>query len=348
MLLVFRKKKLEHTTAEMATKIVEKYPCQKEFYMKYPDVYKNWRYYYPSVIHSVLYVTIFIYTYYQSIEYDAKLSNLYYYMRLFGYSWISGWSIFGMISIGHDACHKSLFPHKTRFGHFLNQLFSWFFLDCLAMSSYEWSQMHWDHDHYGIIGEGIPSKYYGSTGIFRGFWDIITKDFKRIIQRKLGWKRLIFGVIIRYILWFYCGLIPFIFNTMTALIWMNIFFNIPHVDAARYINYGKNKSNIMVIICRQTWDIYPGNHFMSFISFGLNAHATHHCFPTIPRYLHGNAGEILDKHLGHNYKKCDNFEHYMYLFKQYGYLYMELCGFNTNGKWRRSEYIPKKQKIGLM
>lgn len=206
--------------------------------------------------------------------------------------------------------------------------------------------MHWEHDHYGIIGDGIPQKYYGSAGIFHAIYDVISLDFKRIIKRKMGWKRLIIGVIIRYSLWFYCGLIPFIFNILTSAIWMNIFFNIPHVDASRYVNYGENTNNIMIIICRQTWDIYPGNHLMSFISFGLNAHATHHCFPTIPRDLHGAAGKVLEKHLAYDYRKCITFDHYIALIQQYGYLYMELCGINTNGKWRRSTYN-KHRKVGL-
>lgn len=119
----------------MSADLKEKYGCQKEFYELYPDVYINWKYYYTSTIHIILYFAIFSWSYYESTSYYGEISNLYYYTRLFLYSWISGWSLFGLISIGHDACHKSLFPHQTRLGNFLNQIFSWLFLDCLAVSS---------------------------------------------------------------------------------------------------------------------------------------------------------------------------------------------------------------------
>eukprot|EP01084_Bolivina_argentea_P156128 272079_1 len=308
----------------MSSELKKKYIVQREFYSKHPDVYINWKYYHTSFIHCILYVIIFFCTYYQT----ATCYINYYYIHFLIYSCISGWSIFGLISIGHDACHKSLCPHQTKLGNFLNQFFSWLLLDCLAMSSFEWSKMHWEHDHYGIFGTGIPKKYYGPKGILISFYDLLCADWRRIINRNIGWKRLCLGIIIRYILYFYCGLIPFIFNTISALMWMNIFFNIPHVNASKYINYGNDK-NIMIIICQQTWDIMPSNYIMSFISFGLNAHATHHCFPTIPRYLHGSAANILETHLDWNYKKCVTWTHYLQLVKQYGDLYLQLCGLNT-------------------
>ena len=74
-----------------------------------------------SISHLLIYIGVFISSYYVSLYYHSIISSL-----------LLGWSIYGLTTIGHDLLHK---PTS------LNRFWAFFCLDAIIISSDEWIQM---------------------------------------------------------------------------------------------------------------------------------------------------------------------------------------------------------------
>ena len=243
-------------------------------------------------IDYVLYIHFILYcfTFYKSYNISLNGSVL--------YPIICGWSLFGLLSVGHDKLHKS----KTRF----NRIMAFCCLDLFTFNSTEWIYYHnkihhcnlkSKEDFMGLHGDTFISEFYNLiyTHIFRKNTERYTHIVRipyYILLFRLRW----YQIILIYIALFSCAA----YFTYITHIHNDICFN----DNGN--NNNGNNNNDIIYILNNTIDIYPNSHICGFLMGGFNAHATHHCFPTCNRSNIYEKSLILKNKYPNNYKCINN------------------------------------------
>jgi len=78
---------------------------------------------------------------------------------------------------------------------------------------------------------------------------------------------------------------------------------------------GRGTTDPVLRQLRTTWDLYPGSFVASLVTGGLNAHATHHVYPTLPRGAQPMGTRILRDEAGMEHRCVDTLSGLWTLFR---------------------------------
>ena len=231
-----------------------------------------------EISHFVIYNITSIISYYYSFKEESIISTI-----------LFGWGIFGILSIGHDLLHR---PNKK-----WNRKLAFYCLDMILFNSDEWIRLHNKAHHGNLKGDNDIMQLTGNNIIDE--WTTLIKThvlrtrgkisnhIYRIPFYKMLYHLRFYQVMIVYFMIFFC-LAYFTYATHSCPVKSN------H-------SKGSIEHNL-----NNTWDIYPESWLCSLIFGGINAHATHHCYPMSGRGENRNKCKILAKKYPEYYRSINS------------------------------------------
>ena len=233
--------------------------------------------------HLFVYVTTFFMSYIYSLQYNSILS-----------SFIVGWSMYGMSTIGHDLLHL---PTKY------NKRIAFFCMDMILFNSDDWIQIHnknhhcdlkGDNDIMRLKGDNLLTEWYHLLEISKN--STILQHLYRIPLYYLLYQLKLYQILCIYFSVFFC---------------LAYFTYITHSDSviSQYTR-GSIQHNL-----DNTWDIFPDSWFCTLLFGGINVHATHHCYPTLSRGLLKDKSHYLSKKYPDNYRSITTLKQFYRLLK---------------------------------
>lgn len=228
--------------------------------------------------HLCIYFIVFIFSYEISLKYKSLICSM-----------ICGWSIFGLTTVGHDLLHN---PNKK-----WNKIIAFFCLDLFMFNSSEWIYLH-NKIHHPYLKSDKDIMLLKGHNLFEEWYYLIYTH--------------IYGIKNRFINYIYR--LPFYYllyqlDTLQIIILLFSIFNclayLTYITHSNPINNGSVKYSIQYDL-DNTWDIYPNSDLISLLTGGINAHATHHCYPNAGRSEYSEKSKILEKKYPKNYRKIDN------------------------------------------
>ena len=235
--------------------------------------------------HLCIYMSTLITSYYVSYSYDYILS-------LILSPIIFGWSLYGITTIGHDLLHV---PTKQ------NRRLSFICMDMTLFNSDEWIQIH-NKDHHGDLnGENDIMKLKG-TNLLTEWYHLLEISKQPTLIHHV--YRIPFYIVLFQLRWY-----------QIISIYMTVFFCIAYFTYITHSNPVPSKYAVGTIQHNldHIWDIFPESWFITLLFGGINAHATHHCFPTC------NRSEFIKKsrYLSHKYSNYRVIHTYKQLYTLY-------------------------------
>jgi len=198
-----------------------------------------------------------------------------------------GWAWFCLLMVGHDASHNAFVPSRP-----INQVVAFLTLDCLLFSRASWLQGHHVIHHSRPFSKE-DRMYLSANSVAGDMWNLlgmvltyVAWDVKRLFQRPTWHEWL--GMTVRLILlWL---LLPL--ALVPAILFLLLFGNYLGL-LSHSLPVARRTADPVLRQLRTTWDLYPGSFIASLLTGGLNAHATHHVYPSLPRGAQPLAMRIL-------------------------------------------------------
>jgi fatty acid desaturase len=208
-----------------------------------------------------------------------------------------GWAWFCLLMLGHDASHNAFVPWRP-----INQVIAFLALDCLLFGRASWLQGHHVIHHSRPFSKE-DRMYLSANSVAGDLWNLlgmvlryVAWDVKRLFQRPTWHEWL--GMTVRLILlWLLTplALIP-------AILFLLLFGNYLGL-LAHSLPVSRRTADPVLRQLRTAWDLYPGSFIASLLTGGLNAHATHHVYPSLPRGAQPLATRILLEEAGTEYRR---------------------------------------------
>jgi len=227
-----------------------------------------------SISHLSIYMMTSMTSYYVSLNYHSILSSI-----------LLGWGIYGITSIGHDLLHS---PTKK------NRCLAFICMDMLLLNSDEWIQVHNKDHHGGLKGVNDIMQLKGHN--------LVTEWYNLLEVSKNGsiifhvW-RIPFYILLYQLQWYQIMTIyGAIFFCMAYFTYITHSCSVPSKYSVGSIQHNLD----------HTWDIFPESWFFSLLFGGINAHATHHCFPTCNRSEHKKKSRYLAQRYPEHYRCINN------------------------------------------
>ena len=231
-----------------------------------------------EISHFVIYNLAGIISYNYSLYEESIISTI-----------IFGWSIFGILSIGHDLLHR---PNKR-----INRILAFYCLDMILFNSKEWIRLHNKVHHGNLKGDNDIMQLTGNNII-----DEWTTLINSHVLKTQGKKSNHIYRIPFYIMLYHLRL------HQVMLVYITIFFCLAYFTYATHncsIESDYPKGSIEHNL-NNTWDIYPESWLCSLIFGGINAHATHHCYPMSGRGEYKSKSKILANKYPKYYRSINN------------------------------------------
>jgi fatty acid desaturase len=210
-----------------------------------------------------------------------------------------GWAWFALLMVGHDAMHRAFAPSR-----WVNEVVAFLTLDCLLFSRASWLYGHHVIHHARPFSKE-DRMYLQSDSVAGDLWNLlvmvlsyIASDVTRLFQRPTWHEWL--GMSVRVILLW--SLMPLAF--LPAILFLLLFGNYLGL-LSHALPVGRRTTDPVLRQLRTTWDLYPGSFIASLVTGGLNAHATHHVYPSLPRGAQPLGTRILREEAGVEYRCVD-------------------------------------------
>lgn len=221
-----------------------------------------------------------------------------------------GWSWFALLMVGHDAAHRTFSPWKS-----VDRVVAFLTLDCLLVSErcwrYEHQLMHHAHprghaDTMHLRGNSLAAEIWNLLRTVVGYMHM---DLIHLATRPS--IRDVIGTLIRYAL--LVSMLPFaLFPALLFLIISGNYLGL----LSHAVPVEKSHEDALVRQLRTTWDFFPQSSFLAgLITGGLNAHATHHVAPHLPRGAHASGARVLKEVAQSEYRSIDSFADLLRLFR---------------------------------
>ncbi len=220
-------------------------------------------------------------------------------LAVIGYSLAFGWAWFCLLMVGHDAMHQAFFPNRT-----LNQIVAFLTLDCLLFSRASWVYGH-NVVHHGRPYSAEDGMYLRGDSVASDLWNLlkmvltyIAWDLARLFKRPTWHEWL--GMLIRLaLLWSLLplALLPAVLFLLLCGSYLGLL--------SHALPVGRRTRDPVLRQLRTTWDLYPHSFLASLLTGGLNAHATHHVYPSLPRGAQPEGSRILHEEAGAEHRCVD-------------------------------------------
>jgi len=222
-----------------------------------------------NYFHLIGYIFIFVLSYYSTYAYTSwcLVSSI-----------PLGWSLFALVTIGHDCIHGSFSPYPL-----VNTVLSYVCLNGILMPRSVWQEEHQLHHS----NPGCPE----DTMILDG--DSVLGEIRYLLCQKrntyfLGEICKVPLVAALLCLPLYC--IPLIWcTTLFSFAYLGLTTHILDPDI-RTLDHDKPKDPHEI-----AWNILPKSHFYCFLAGGLNIHGCHHTNPrwTRSQLMHEASAEYM-------------------------------------------------------
>jgi fatty acid desaturase len=123
----------------------------------------------------------------------------------------------------------------------------------------------------------------------------MAKDCARLVTRPTWHEWLGMGVRLA-LFW---ALLPF--ALVPAVLFLLVFGNYLGL-LSHSLPVNRSSDDPVIRQLRTTWDLYPESFVASLLAGGLNAHATHHVYPSLPRGAQKLGARILREEAGEEYR----------------------------------------------
>ena len=212
------------------------------------------------------------------------------------YSIVFGWSWFALLMVGHDAMHRAFAPWQ-----WVNETVAFLTLDCLLFSRATWlhghhvihhAQPHSKEDEMYLRGDSLPEDMWNLLRMVLGY---LASDVARLVRRPRWHEWVGMGVRIG-LFW---ALLPL--ALLPAIVFLLFFGNYLGL-LSHSLSVDRRGADQLVRQLRSTWDLYPESFVASLLTGGLNAHATHHVFPSLPRGAQKWGARVLREEAGAEYR----------------------------------------------
>lgn len=233
-------------------------------------------------------------------------------------SMVFGWAWFCLLMVGHDAMHNAFTPWRS-----INRLIAFLTLDCLLFSRASWLYGH-HVIHHSRPYSREDRMYLSANSILGDIWNLLTMvlmyiawDLKRLFRRPT-WHEWT-GMIVRALLFWSLTALAL----APAILFLLVFGNYLGLLSHSLPVYRRIEDSVLRQL-RTTWDLYPGSFLASLLTGGLNAHATHHVYPSLPRGAQLLGSQILRKEAGAEYRCVHTLAGLWTLFQLRQYCTMEV------------------------
>lgn len=230
-----------------------------------------------------------------------------------------GWSWFCLLMVGHDAMHHAFVPQR-----WLNRVVAFLTLDCLLFSRTSWAYGH-NVVHHGRPYSREDRMYLRGHSIAADLWNLLHMvllyiwwDVDRLFRRPT-WQEWL-GMAIRVaLLW---SLLPV--ALLPSILFLLLFGSYLGL-LSHAIPVKRDEADPVLRQLRTTWDLFPGSFCASLVTGGLNAHATHHVYPFLPRGAQPLAARILSEEAGAEHRRVETLGGLWTLFRLRRYHTLEVA-----------------------
>jgi fatty acid desaturase len=213
---------------------------------------------------------------------------------------VFGWSWFALLMVGHDAMHRAFAPWQ-----WVNEFVAFVTLDCVLFSRGSWFQGH-HVIHHARPHSKEDEMYLRGDSLAEDMWNLLRmvlgylrSDFSRLVERPVWHEWL--GMAIRIGLFW--ALLPL--ALLPAILFLLFFGNYLGL-LSHSLPVDRRSDDQVVRQLRSTWDLYPESFLASLLTGGLNAHATHHVFPALPRGAQRWGAQVLREEAGREYRSVQS------------------------------------------
>ncbi len=236
-----------------------------------------------NCIHLTLYVVVLCTAYY--------VAYVYRFPWCLGASPFLGWSLYALVTVGHDAMHQNFTPYPK-----LNKCLAFLCLDCILVPKEAWQEEHSLH-HFN---PGAPEDHMILDG---GNFFLEMKNLL-LTPRKItfcGELPKIPLVVAMFLLPVYC--VPIIWlTTIICFAYLALATHIVEPNLREWKDEDKTPENIAL-------NIFPHSHAWCFLAGALNIHGPHHKNPRWTRQ------ELMDEAKKEGYKEINSWGEYWSLLK---------------------------------
>lgn len=213
---------------------------------------------------------------------------------------VFGWSWFALLMVGHDAMHRAFAPWQ-----WVNELVAFVTLDCVLFSRASWLQGHHvihharphsDKDEMYLRGDSLAEDMWNLLRMVLGY---LRSDVSRLIERPTWHEWL--GMAVRIGLFW--TLMPL--ALLPAIVFLLFFGNYLGL-MSHSLPVARRSADQVIRQLRSTWDLFPDSFVASLLAGGLNAHATHHVFPSLPRGAQRWGAQVLREEAGREYRSVES------------------------------------------
>lgn len=213
---------------------------------------------------------------------------------------VFGWSWFALLMVGHDAMHRAFAPWQ-----WVNDVVAFVTLDCVLFSRASWFQGH-HAIHHARPHSKEDEMYLRGDSLAEDMWNLLRmvlgylrSDLARLVQRPVWHEWL--GMLVRIAL--FATLLPL--ALLPAIVFLLFFGNYLGL-LSHSLPVDRRSDDQVVRQLRSTWDLYPESFLASLLAGGLNAHATHHVFPALPRGAQRWGAQVLREEAGREYRSVQS------------------------------------------
>lgn len=213
---------------------------------------------------------------------------------------VFGWSWFALLMVGHDAMHRAFAPWQ-----WVNDLVAFVTLDCVLFSRASWFQGH-HAIHHARPHSQEDEMYLRGDSLAEDMWNLLRmvlgylrSDVTRLVRRPVWHEWL--GMAVRIAL--LSSLLPL--ALLPAIVFLLFFGNYLGL-LSHSLPVDRRSDDQVVRQLRSTWDLYPESFLASLLAGGLNAHATHHVFPALPRGAQRWGAQVLREEAGREYRSVQS------------------------------------------
>ena len=235
-----------------------------------------------NYIHLILYILILFSSYYATYFYKFPICLL--------TSIPLGWSLYALVTVGHDCMHKNFSPYPI-----FNKVLSYLFLNGILMPRDVWQDEH--SYHHSNPGSPEDHMILDGNNFFCEIKNLLCSKHNTTILKELGKLPLIIALLF---LPLYC--IPIIWlTTLCSFAYLSLSTHIVEPNI-RKMNHDEPKHAEDIAL-----NIFPHSHFFCFLAGGLNIHACHHKNPRLTRQ------ELFEEAKKDGYKEINNIREFFNL-----------------------------------
>jgi fatty acid desaturase len=203
-------------------------------------------------------------------------------------------------------------------------------LDCLLFGRASWLRGHHVVHHAQPYSQEDMMYLRGNSfagdiwNLLRMVLSYIEKDCVRLLTRPLWHEWLGMGVRVA-LFW---ALVPF--ALLPAIFFLLVFGNYLGL-LSHSLPVNRSSDDPVIRQLRTTWDLYPESFIASLLAGGLNAHATHHVYPSLPRGAQKLGAGILREEAGDEYRCVQSLSGLWTLFRLRHYSTSEIMPIDAIG-----------------